>query len=360
MHTVTDIQRIELLRELCLEFGPTGCEAAVAKAIEKKLDAMGYSHKTDKLGNLIVHIPCKNAKKLMVSAHMDEVGFIINDITGEGYLKFSTLGGIDPRVLCGKHVTVQGKDGGYLPGAIASKAIHHQSADERKQATPIKSMYIDIGAKDKEDAESKTELGASGTFDSDFVLFGENNSYVKGKAIDDRLGCAEMLYALGAIKGESIPLDLWFCFTVREEIGLSGARTAAQAIAPDYSVVLESTAVADLPDVEENSKVAILGDGGAVSLRDRSTIYDRGLVRFIMGLAAKNGIKAQYKRYVSGGNDAGSIHKSGSGVKSLAISAPSRYIHSPACVVSYDDYISIGNLLVAFIKDFDMEKIENA
>ena len=136
--------------------------------------------------------------------------------------------------------------------------------------------------------------GASGTFDSEFVLFGENNAYIKGKAIDDRLGCAEMLYALESIKGENIPLDLLFCFTVREEIGLSGALTAAQAIAPDYSVVLESTAVADLPDVPENSKVAILGNGGAVSLRDRSTIYDRGLVSFIMGLAEKKGIKAQY------------------------------------------------------------------
>jgi endoglucanase len=221
-------------------------------------------------------------------------------------------------------------------------------------------MYIDIGAKNKEDAESKTELGASGTFDSEFVVFGENNSYIKGKAIDDRLGCAEMLYALEAIKGENIPLDLWFCFTVREEIGLSGARTAAQAIAPDYSVVLESTAVADLPDVSESKKVAKLGNGGAISLSDRSTIYDRGLVRFIMELASKKGIKAQYKQYVSGGNDAGSIHKSGAGVKALAISAPSRYIHSPACVVSYSDYISIGDLLVAFIKEFDMEMIENA
>lgn len=353
-------ERTELLRDLCLTFGPTGSEAPVAEKIIAELEKLGYAYKKDRMGNVIVHIENNGAKKLMVSAHMDEVGFIINEITDEGYLKFFNLGGIDSRVLCGKHVTLESNDGGYIPGVIASKAIHHQTADERKTATPVKNMYIDIGADNKEEAEKLTAVGNSGTFDSKFTLFGENDAFIKGKAIDDRLGCAEMLYVLEKLKGQTVPLDLYFCFTVREEIGLSGARTAAQTIMPDYSVVLESTAVADLPDVPENSRVAELGNGGAISLRDRSTIYDRGFVRFALGLAGREGIPAQIKRYVSGGNDAGSIHKSGVGVKALAISAPSRYIHSPACVISKADYLSIGELLYAIITKFDSEEIDNA
>lgn len=357
---MTKNERIALLRELCLEFGPTGCEDVVAKLIRKKLDELGYSHTTDRMGNIVVHIPSPGKKKLMVSAHMDEVGMIINDITEEGYLKFSPLGGIDPRVLCSKHVTVEGHDGKYVKGVIASKAIHHQTPEERSTATPVKSMYIDIGVTSKDAAKELTAVANSATFDSEFVVFGENEGFIKSKAIDDRLGCADMLYALDLIRRKELPVDLYFCFTVREEIGLSGARTAAQWIEPDYAVVLESTAVADLPDVPESRRVAELGKGGALSLRDRSTVYDRGFINFTVALAEKQGIAVQYKKYVSGGNDAGHIHKSGKGVACLALSAPSRYIHSPACVVSMDDYLSMGELLYVIIENFDSEEIENA
>lgn len=361
---MTNTERIELLRELCLAFGPTGCEERIADTIVEKITFLGYNSYIDRLGNVIIHIPSKNknAKKLMVSAHMDEVGFIINEITDDGYLKFATLGGIDARVLCGKHVIVEGHDNKLIPGIISSKAIHHQTSDERKNITPIKNMYIDIGAINKDNALELTDIGNSATFDSEFILFGNNKGFIKGKAIDDRLGCANMLYVLSKLDKAkaSAELDIWFCFTVREEIGLSGAQTAAQKIAPDYSIVLESTAVADLPDVTENRRVAELGNGGAISLRDRSTIYDRGFIRFALALAETKHIPVQIKKYVSGGNDAGHIHKSGVGVKSLAISAPSRYIHSPACVISTEDYLSIGELLYAIITDFNIKEIENA
>ncbi len=340
-------EKLALLSELCLAFGPTGCEERVESLIRKKLG--NRECKTDRLGNLIIRVPNEGAPKLMISAHMDEVGFIINDITEDGYLKFSTLGGIDPRVLCGKHVTVEGKNA-LIPGVIASKAIHHQSRDERNKLTPIKSMYIDIGAKNKEDALSMTEIGNSATFDSEFVIFGEDGKFIKSKALDDRLGCAVMLDVLERL-GENSPFDLYFCFTVREEIGISGARTVAQTIDPDFSIVLESTAVADLPDVPESRRVAKLGDGGAISLRDNSTIYDREFVRFALDTAEKNGIAAQVKKYVSGGNDAGSIHKSVNGVRCLAISVPSRYIHSPASVISTADYLSISELVLALIEN---------
>lgn len=344
---MTREEKLQLLSELCLEFGPTGSEEYVAKVIKKKLGDTEYT--VDRLGNIIVHIPNEGAPKLMVSAHMDEVGFIINEITEDGYLKFDTLGGIDPRVMCGKYVTVEGKDG-FIPGVIAAKAIHHQSADERKKVTPYKSMYIDIGATSREEAESLTELGNSATFDSEFVIFGEGGAFIKSKAIDDRIGCAVLLDLLGRLP-EDCPFDLYFCFTVREEIGLSGARTVAHAIDPDFCIVLESTAVADLPDVPESRRVAKLGDGCAISLRDNATIYDRDFVNFALEAAKAKGVAAQIKKYVSGGNDAGSIHRSVDGVRALAISVPSRYIHSPANVISTADYLSMSELVLAIIEN---------
>lgn len=345
---MTKQEKLELLRELCLEFGPTGTEGRVRELICEKLGDIEC--KTDRLGNLIVRMPNEGAPKMMISAHMDEVGFIINEITDDGYIKFANLGGIDPRVLCGKHVTVEGKNG-LIPGVIASKAIHHQSREEEKKLTPIKNMYIDIGARDKADAESMTELGNTATFDSEFVIFGENGDFIKSKALDDRLGCAVMIDVLRRL-GENNYFDLYFCFTVREEIGISGARTVAQTIDPDLSIVLESTAVADLPDVPEARRVAKLGEGGAISIRDNSTVYDREFVRAALDIAEKNGIAAQIKKYVSGGNDAGSIHKSVDGVRCLAISVPSRYIHSPASVISVSDYLSISDLVLAIIENY--------
>ena len=169
---------------------------------------------------------------------------------------------------------------------------------------------------------------------------------MKGKALDDRLGCAVMIEAmreLYPIKDE-LYADLYFCFTVREEIGISGARVAAQNVAPDFAIVLETTAVADIANVKETSKVAKQGDGGAISLMDRSTIYDKGFINMALELSKEKNIPVQVKKYVSGGNDAGHIHKSGVGVRSLAISIPTRYLHSGNCVAYYGDYESARDI----------------
>ena len=344
---------IELLRYLCLIPGPTGSEERVAQAIEEQLsDIEGIEMHTDKGGNLIVRYSCgiENATRVMVSAHMDEVGMMINEITDDGYLKFACLGGIDPRVLCGRHVTIMG-EAGDIPGVIASKAIHHQTADERRTATTVDKMYINIGAANKEEAQKHVAVGDSGTFVSDFYTLGSEGKTLCCKAIDDRLGCAVIIEVLRRLAENKVqlPFDVYFCFTTREEIGLSGAQTAAQSISPEISIVLESTAVADIAGVGETSKVAKLGEGGAISLADRSTIYNRDLVDYAMELSKAQGIKAQIKKYVSGGNDAGHIHKSGSGVRSIAISAPTRYLHSASCVAHADDYEAIGQLVYAML-----------
>ncbi len=346
----------ELLRELCLTFGPTSGEGEVADLITEQIKDLTDEISRDRMGNVYAYMRSgrEGAPLLMLSSHMDEVGFIVKSIDDKGYIKFLCVGGIDPRVLSGKHVVLCGEQG-KVYGVIASKAIHLLSPDERKTATKVENLYIDIGADSREEAERYVAKGDLGTFDSEFVSFGEGERFFKCKAIDDRLGCCAMIETMRRLKdeGEELPVDICFAFTVREEIGKSGAQVAAQRIRPEYSVVLESTAIADLPDVKPSARVSEVGGGGVISLLDRSTIYDREFVDFALSLAKEKGVFAQVKKYVSGGNDAGHIHKSGTGVKCLAISAPTRYLHSAACVTSYADYEAIRDLVYHIIVNFD-------
>ena len=349
--------RVELLKDLSQAFGPTGCEGNVGELICRVAEQYCHLYATDRMGNFVFKISPEvhtaHTKKIMISAHMDEVGMMITEIDGDGYLKFDTLGGIDERVLCGRNVII-GDESKKIKGVIASKAIHHQKAEERKKATEVSKMYIDIGATSKEDAEKYVEIGDFATFDSDFILFGKDDRLVKSKALDDRLGCAVMLEVMKAVAEGKVKNtnELYFCFTVREEVGLSGAQTVAQVIAPDYAIVLETTAIADIDDVSPALRVADIGKGGVVSVMDRSTIYNHKLVSYLLELAELKGVKAQVKRYVSGGNDGGHIHKTGNGVKTVALSAPTRYLHSPACVASLDDFDSMIELLKILIENW--------
>ncbi len=346
----------ELLEALSNAFGPTGCEDAVADLIVSQIEDTGAEIKRDRLGNVIAKMSFGEGKKkkLMLSAHMDEVGFMVTEVTEGGYLKISNVGGIAGAVLSGRHVVV-GDEKSQVNGVIASKAIHQKEKEERENAPKISSLFIDIGAKDGDEAKNYASVGTFGTFAPNFKRFGKDGCMLAAKALDDRLGCAiliEIMRRLANEKPESLPLELYFCFTTREEIGLSGAQVAAQTIAPDFSIVLETTAVADLPDVEEAKRVSKVGEGGTISLMDRSTIYGREIVDFALSTAKDHGIAVQVKKYVSGGNDAGHIHKSGAGVKTLALSAPTRYLHSPVCVASYNDYESMKALVYTMIMNW--------
>ena len=353
---------IELIKHLSLAFGPTGREDVVRELIIEQIEGDCDGYCEDRVGNLIAKV-CgrgldyhpEKPQRLMLSAHMDEVGFMIRQITDEGYLKFGTLGGIDPRVLCGRGVTIYGKDDEVIHGVIASKAIHMQTAEERTKITPADKLYIDIGALDKADAETKVSIGDCATFTSDFVTFGEGEKFMKGKALDDRCGCAVLIETMRYLHEGAfdLPFDVYFAFTRCEEIGISGATAAAHRFRPDYAIVLETTAIADLPDVPKNSRVSEVGNGGVVSLMDRSTIYNRDFVDGAMKIAEENGIPAQIKRYVSGGNDAGHIHKTADGTRCLAISAPTRYLHSASCVIAIRDFESIKSHVYAILTSYE-------
>ncbi len=353
---------MELIRKLTSLFGPSGCEDAVRAFIETQIEDTCDGYCEDRAGNLVAKIcGCgmdynpDNPRRLMLSAHMDEVGFMITEITEEGYLRFGNVGGIDPRVLSGRHVRVN--DAAPVQGVIASKAIHMQTAEERTKVIPVRQLYIDIGAKDKADAETMVTIGDWAVFDSDFVTFGKDGSMMKAKALDDRVGCALLIETMRELKENprDLPFDVYFAFTRCEEVGISGASVAAFGVAPELAIVLEATAIHDLPNVPARSRVGKIGEGGALSLADNGTIYDRAFVDYALRTAEQYEIKAQIKQAISGGNDAAHIQRTLGGIRVLALSLPTRYIHSASNVAAYADYESMRALLAAMLKEWKLD-----
>lgn len=321
------------IKELCCLNGTSGRENAVREYIISKLGTHPYT--VDNLGNLIVEVKGrKTAKnKVVVAAHMDEVGFIATYICDNGFIKFDTVGGIVPAVLSGRKIVFENGTN----GVICSKPVHLSSDDEKNTLLTEDKLYIDIGAKDKKDAMKYVLPGDSAVFIPDFKELGEK---LLSKALDDRIGCAIMLKMIE----EGPEYDTVFIFTVQEEVGLRGAGAAVTRVDPDFAVVLEATTAADIAGVPSDKKVCVQGEGAVISFMDNSTVYDRELFRKALEKGGENGIKVQVKSAVAGGNDSGIIHKSAGGVRTLAISAPCRYIHSPSSVIEKDDIVSCFSL----------------
>ena len=326
-----------MLKELCRLNAASGREEAVREYLIAQLP-LDVSYKVDALGNLIVEkkgkSPAKN--KVMLLSHMDEVALIVTYITEEGFLKFAPVGGIDARVLFGKAVSVGSKG---VTGLIGGKAIHQCSKAEKDAVPEVEDLYIDIGAQSKEQAETLVALGDNAYFYGEPTEFGDG--FLTAKALDDRVGNALMLQMLR----EELPFDMTFCFTVQEEIGTRGAAAAAFTVSPDYAIVIECTTAADLPEVEGHKQVCKLGGGAVVGFMDRGTVYDRALYDLAFRLAKERNIPCQTKTLIAGGNDAAAVHKAAGGVRTLAVSVPCRYIHSPACTAKQADIDSTAKLI---------------
>lgn len=317
------------LRELTLLSGVSGDEDDIRENIKKEAEALADEITVDALGNLIVLKKGKQSGiKVMLAAHMDEVGFIVTGYNENGTLRFSAVGGIDDRILPGKRVLV-GKN--KLPGVIAAKPVNLIEKEEANKAVKIKNLYIDIGADKKEDAEKLVQPGEYISFTGEYLEMG---NCIKSKALDDRVGCAILLEVLN----NDYAFDLYCCFTVQEEVGLRGAEAAAYRIAPDLAFVIEGTTCSDVPGVEEYEYLTELGKGPAITVIDRASYPDRKLVEFICNTAKGNNIPFQFKKGATGGNDAGKIQISRSGVKVASISVPLRYIHSPVTIMNRNDF----------------------
>ena len=338
---------IDTLKTLCALPGVSSFEDEVRDYIRNRVAPYADSLRVDAMGNLIVFK--KGAKstgnKLMLCAHMDEVGLIVRDITDEGYLKFSCVGGIDRRVLLGKQVMVGANK---VPGIIGLKAIHMTTPEERKKVPPLTDYYIDIGAADQEQAQKLVELGDCCVFAGDVVEFG--SGMLKAKAIDDRVGCAVLVKLLE----EELPMDCTFVFTVQEEVGTRGAFGAAFSVTPEIAVVFEGTTAADNPALEEHTQVCWPGRGPVLSWMDGSAVYDRELFELLRGLAEANRVPWQMKHYLSGGTDAGAIQRTKAGVRVTGISAAVRYLHAPSSVASISDMehmLTLARLFVQAVAD---------
>lgn len=331
---------IELVKNLCAIDGTSGNEDNVRNYISEKLDALGVEYKIDNLGNILGKKTgkYKSDENIMLAAHMDEVGMMITSICDDGSLKFGTVGGISSDALIGKTVRING-----ICGVIGSKAVHNMTASEKSASINADSLYIDIGAQTKENANQLVNLGDCAYFDSNVTDFGDN--LLIGKAIDDRAGCAIILKLI-----EKSDYSFSFAFTVQEEVGTRGAGVAAYTINPDIAIVLEATTAADIPSASGANRVCEVNKGAVISFMDRSTIYDKGLYNTALEISKQQGIKCQVKSRIAGGNDSGAIHKAAGGVKCLAISVPCRYLHSGVCVSSVDDIYSSYELCNAMLK----------
>ena len=330
----------ETLKTLCAINGTSGREDAVREKILEMIDGCCDEVKVDAMGNIIAFKKGAKprAKKVMLDAHMDEVGFMVTGYTDDGMLRFQSVGGIIPTAIIGRSVSVGEK--GYI-GVIGTKPIHLQSAEERSTVVPADKLYFDIGAENKEDVQKYVELGEAAYFVSEYREFG--NDMVKAKAIDDRIGCAVMVEL---IRGE-LEYDTWFSFSVQEEVGCRGAIGATFTVQPDYAICIEGTTAGDVTGVTGDKRVCNVGAGAVVSFMDNGTIYDRKLYQYARGVADELGIPNQTKTMVAGGNNSGKIHVTAGGVRTVAVSVPTRYIHSPSCVAKKSDMQAVADLVKA-------------
>lgn len=328
-----------MLKDLCLLNGTSGREEAVRNyIIEKIKDKCEYS--VDALGSVIALKKGKKApdKKVLVAAHTDEVGFIITNITDDGFLRFAPVGGIDAAVVLGRRVDING-----IKGVVGAKAVHLLSDDEKKNEPAFDKLAIDIGAADKAEAEKAVSLGDCAYFASDYCEFGDG--FIKSKALDDRIGCMLMIELINS----DLEYDTYFCFNVQEEVGLRGSGCSAYAVKPDVAVILESTTAADIDGVTGGDKCCVLGKGPVVSFMDDRTIYDKQIFDLAFEVAKEYNIKIQTKTKIAGGNDAGAIQKSGAGCRVAAVSLPCRYIHSGSSVVKIADIEETRRFLPLFL-----------
>jgi len=324
-----------LIKKLTEIHGVSGCEDAVRDIIIEEIKPYCDSLRIDKMGNVIAlkKGKSKKRKKIMLGAHMDEVGFMIRSIDESGTLKFLIAGSIDKRVLIGKRVLV-GKE--RIPGVISYKSVHIQK-EEYNVLPKIDKLSIDIGCTEKKETEKFVSIGDYAVFATEYE---ERGDILKGKAFDDRLGC----YAIIDILKSKFKHDIYGVFFVQEEIGLRGSPTSAFSIEPNYAIVLESTSAADMPHEKDEADFPKMQEGVVITISDKSFFVNKDFLSLVKQTAKENKIKFQFKQPMIGSTDAGMIHTTKTGIKTMVFAVPSRYIHSPVCFASMKDLESMIEL----------------
>lgn len=341
---------MKLLKKLCETPGVSGYESRITAVIKDALQDSCDQVDVDCLGNVValkkaaVREKNSRTRKVMLAAHMDQIGFLVKSIDRKGFIRFAKIGGFDPKTLVAQRVIIHGKKD--LTGVIGSKPIHVLEESEKKKAPDFKDFYIDIGL-DKQEVEELIQPGDFITFDRDFVQM--NDKMVTSLALDNRVGVYVIIEALRRVKNHQV--DIYAVATSQEEVGLRGAMTSSYAIEPDIGIALDVTVAMDTPGIKEEEKGCALGKGTAITIMNSSMIAHRGLYQFLKDLAEKNKIKYQVDVMERGGTDAGAIQKTRCGVIAGGISVPSRYIHSVVEMCHRDDIEASIQLLVYFLEN---------
>ncbi len=343
---------VKLLKKICEAPGVPGYESRIRKIILDEVTPLVDSVEVDNMGNVITLKKGKSSKKrAMVGAHMDEIGFIVTHVDDKGFVRFTTLGGFDPKTLTAQRVVIHGKKD--IIGVMGTKPIHVMSPEERTKMPKITDYYIDLGMP-KEEVEKVVSIGNPITRERELIEMG---NCVNCKSIDNRVSVFVLIETLRKLK--SVPYDVYGVFTVQEEVGIRGANVAAHTINPDFGFGLDTTIAFDLPGAQPHEKVTSLGEGAAIKIMDASTICDYRMVEYMKEVADNNKIKWQPELLVAGGTDTAGIQRMGkNGAISGAVSIPTRHLHQVIEMAHKEDIDGAIKLLKACLESlnkFDWE-----
>jgi endoglucanase len=351
------MEQIDLLKEFSDAFGVSGYESEVVEILTSKMKSHSKISK-DGIGSLIAKKEgTAKHPKIMFAAHMDEIGFIVKEITKDGFLKFIPIGGWYASNLPGLRVKVRTKKSMYVPGVIGLKPIHDLSEEERKKAPDMEKMYIDVGATSNFNIQEKFGIRPGDPIvpDTPFQQM-ENNDLLMAKAWDDRVGCALLVDLLNNTVAIDHPNTVYLTGTVQEEVGLRGAKTSANAITPDIGFALDVSICRDTPG-NESDVPEKLGSGVGLLIYDRTMVPHTKLRDFVCELADQNNIPYHFTS-IKGGYDTGAIHVSNFGVPCLALGIPTRYVHTGSSIISIEDYEHILNLITLIVKNLDADVLK--
>jgi len=349
---------LELLSELCRTPGGPGREERIREVVIRELKPLVDRIDVDRMGNVVATrgprgkgASKKNVRRVMLSAHMDEISLIVTHIEKNGFLRFSTLGGFDPKTLSTQRVIVHGKKD--LIGLIGSKPIHIMTEEERSKMPPIESFFIDLGMSEAQ-VRRVVSVGDLATRERDFVEVGD---LVSTKSMDDRVGVFVMIEAVRKLKAHAV--EILAVATTQEEVGIRGAQVAAEKLRPDLGIALDVTLANDVPGAEGPDQVSRLGEGAAIKVMDSSVICDFRVVDALKSVAAKKKIRHQMEVLPKGGTDTAAIQRAGGGVPAGCISIPCRYVHSVIEACHRKDIQASIDLLAAFLAEADRVRLDH-
>jgi len=330
----------KLLKQISETPGAPGFEDRIRNLIIKQLKGLVDKITIDNLGNIVAYKKGKEKKKVMIAAHMDEIGFIINHIDENGFLRFYPLGGFDPKTLTAQRVIIHGKKD--ITGVMGSKPIHIMKEEEKKKPLEISDFFIDVGMKKKE-VEKIVEIGNPVTRERECIEMGE---CINGKSLDNRISVFILIEALKLIKGKTLPYDIYAVFTTQEEVGIRGAQVSTLEIQPNFGFAIDTTIAFDVPGSQPHEQITKMGEGVAIKIMDASVITDSRIVSFMKKVANENKIKWQPELMSKGGTDTAGLQRmTKSGSIAGAISIPTRHIHQVIESVNKDDVLSAIQLL---------------